>query len=203
MKFCVPSLSAVCNSLWAQRLQPARLLCPRDSPGGNAAAGCHFLLQGIFPPGNWTWISYICCTGSSLPLVPGKSKEKRDLPNVSEKLLYVSLSPCLFRIFFFFFQWRVVVYKNDFTRVALSSFSIFLFLWQFLFISVLKDTEDRSAFKVRHQSFELRKNTLNWIMVFTLRLKQVNFHFYSYCSHLPLLPAQSQIKINTLYGICN
>ena len=87
---------------------------------------------------------------------------------------------------FFFFQWRVVVYKNDFTRVALSSFSIFLFLWQFLFISVLKDTEDRSAFKVRHQSFELRKNTLNWIMVFTLRLKQVNFHFYSYCSHLPL-----------------
>ena len=26
-----------------------RLLCPWDSPGGNSAVGCHFLLQGIFP----------------------------------------------------------------------------------------------------------------------------------------------------------
>ena len=26
-----------------------RLLCPRDSPGGNSGVGCHFLLQGIFP----------------------------------------------------------------------------------------------------------------------------------------------------------
>ena len=29
-------------------LQPARLLCPQDSPGKNATVGCHFLLQGIF-----------------------------------------------------------------------------------------------------------------------------------------------------------
>ena len=24
-------------------------LCPWDSPGGNTAVGCHFLLQGMFP----------------------------------------------------------------------------------------------------------------------------------------------------------
>ena len=30
-------------------LQPARLLCPQDSPGKNTGVGCHFLLQGIFP----------------------------------------------------------------------------------------------------------------------------------------------------------
>ena len=30
-------------------LQPTRLLCPWDFPGKNAGAGCHFLLQGIFP----------------------------------------------------------------------------------------------------------------------------------------------------------
>ena len=30
-------------------LQPARLLCPWDSPGKNTGVGCHFLLQGIFP----------------------------------------------------------------------------------------------------------------------------------------------------------
>ena len=29
-------------------LEPARLLCPWDSPGKNTAVGCHFLLQGIF-----------------------------------------------------------------------------------------------------------------------------------------------------------
>ena len=28
---------------------PARLLCPRDSPGKNTGVGCHFLLQRIFP----------------------------------------------------------------------------------------------------------------------------------------------------------
>ena len=30
-------------------LQPARLLCPWDSPGGNPEMGCHTLLPGIFP----------------------------------------------------------------------------------------------------------------------------------------------------------
>ena len=30
-------------------LQPARLLCPSDSPGKNTGVGCHVLLQGIFP----------------------------------------------------------------------------------------------------------------------------------------------------------
>ena len=31
------------------RLKPARLLCPWDSPGKNTGVVCHFLLQGIFP----------------------------------------------------------------------------------------------------------------------------------------------------------
>ena len=29
-------------------LQPAKLLCPRDSPGKSTGVGCHALLQGIF-----------------------------------------------------------------------------------------------------------------------------------------------------------
>ena len=37
------------DSLRPQGLEPARLLCPRDSPGKNTAVGCHALLQGIFP----------------------------------------------------------------------------------------------------------------------------------------------------------
>ena len=37
------------NSLWPHRLQPTRLLCLWDFPGNSTGAGCHFLLQGIFP----------------------------------------------------------------------------------------------------------------------------------------------------------
>ena len=42
-------LSRVRLFVTPQGLQPARLLCPWDSPGQNTAVGCHALLQGIFP----------------------------------------------------------------------------------------------------------------------------------------------------------
>ena len=46
--------SVMSNSVQPNVLQPARLLCPWDSPmewveGKNTGVGCHFLLQGIFP----------------------------------------------------------------------------------------------------------------------------------------------------------
>ena len=44
---CV-SHSVMSNSLRPHGLQPARLLCPWDSPGKNTGVGCHFLPQGIF-----------------------------------------------------------------------------------------------------------------------------------------------------------
>ena len=37
----------VSDSLQPYGLQPARLLCPRDSPGKNTRVGCHALLQGM------------------------------------------------------------------------------------------------------------------------------------------------------------
>ena len=43
------SRSVVSNFLQPHGLQPARFLCPWDSPGKNTGVGCHFLLQGIFP----------------------------------------------------------------------------------------------------------------------------------------------------------
>ena len=36
------------DSVRRYRLQPARLLCPCNSPGKNTGVGSHFLLQGIF-----------------------------------------------------------------------------------------------------------------------------------------------------------
>ena len=45
---CACSIAKLCPTL-CNRLQPARLPYPWDSPGKNIEAGCHFLLQGIFP----------------------------------------------------------------------------------------------------------------------------------------------------------
>ena len=52
-------------------LQPARLLCPWDSPGKNTGVGCHFLLQGSSPPGDQMRVS---CTagGFFISEPPGK-----------------------------------------------------------------------------------------------------------------------------------
>ena len=43
---CVCVCAQLCLTPWGQ---PARLLCPWDSPDKNTEIGCHFLLQEIFP----------------------------------------------------------------------------------------------------------------------------------------------------------
>ena len=46
---CVCSAALSYLTLWQLRgVQPARLLCPWESPGKNTGVGCHFLLQGTF-----------------------------------------------------------------------------------------------------------------------------------------------------------
>ena len=40
--------SVISDFVQPHGLQPARLLCPWDSPGKNTGVGCHALLQGIF-----------------------------------------------------------------------------------------------------------------------------------------------------------
>ena len=42
-------VAQLCLTLWPHGLQPARRLCPWDSPGKNTAVGCHALLQGNLP----------------------------------------------------------------------------------------------------------------------------------------------------------
>ena len=49
---CVCARARALSHVWSlhpRGLQPARLLCPWDSPGKNTGVGCHSLLQGIFP----------------------------------------------------------------------------------------------------------------------------------------------------------
>ena len=47
------------ESLGLHELWPTRLHCPWDFPGNNTGVGCHFLLQGSFPPRDWTWVPCI------------------------------------------------------------------------------------------------------------------------------------------------
>ena len=53
-------------------MEPARLLCPWNSPGKNTGVGCHFLLQGIVQTQglNWRLQHLLHWQASSLPLVP-------------------------------------------------------------------------------------------------------------------------------------
>ena len=48
------------NSLGPDGLQPARLLCPWNSPDKDIGVGSHSLLQGIFWPRDWTWVLRHC-----------------------------------------------------------------------------------------------------------------------------------------------
>ena len=69
---CAASVTS--NYLWLYGLQPARLLCPWDSPGKNTGVGHHALLQGIFPTqGSNSRLSLLHWqAGSLLPVPPGK-----------------------------------------------------------------------------------------------------------------------------------
>ena len=49
MFFAMPMYLVMSDSLQPFGLQPTRLLCLWGFPGKNIGAGCHFLLQGIFP----------------------------------------------------------------------------------------------------------------------------------------------------------
>ena len=46
------------------QMQPARLLCPWDSPDKNTRVGFHALLQGIFPTQGWNpGLLHLTCIG--------------------------------------------------------------------------------------------------------------------------------------------
>ena len=64
--------------------QPARLLCPSDSPSKNTGVGCHALLQGIFltQGSNPRLLCLLDCQADSLlPAPHGKPIRNTDVPN--------------------------------------------------------------------------------------------------------------------------
>ena len=77
------SNSVIPDCLWPYALQPARLICPWDSPGKNTGVGCQDLLQGIFltQGSNPCLVHLLHWQMSSLPLVPPEK------PNVNTWIL--------------------------------------------------------------------------------------------------------------------
>ena len=66
-------VASVVSDSWQPRgLQPARLHCPRASPGKNTEVGCHALLRGIFPTQglNLFLLHLLHWHVNSLPLAP-------------------------------------------------------------------------------------------------------------------------------------
>ena len=66
------SRSVTSNSLQPHGLKPARLICPRDSPGKNTGVGCCILILGAFLPqgSNPHLLGLLHWQTGSLPLVP-------------------------------------------------------------------------------------------------------------------------------------
>ena len=62
-QLCVRHSLSMSDSLRPHGMQPARLLCPWDSPGKDSGVGCHALLQGILRPRDRTHVSCASFTG--------------------------------------------------------------------------------------------------------------------------------------------
>ena len=81
----VLSRSVVSDSLRPRGLQPARLLCPWDTPGMNTGVGCHALLQGVFltqgSNPSLLQVSYI----AGRVFLPGESHGQRSLAGCSPR----------------------------------------------------------------------------------------------------------------------
>ena len=61
-------------------LQPARVLCPWDSPGKNTRVGCRFLLQGVFSTqgSNLHLLYLLLWQAASLPLAPPRKPQGKN-----------------------------------------------------------------------------------------------------------------------------
>ena len=83
---CVLNHFSHVTSLRLYGLQPARLLCPWDSPGKNSGVDYHGLLQWIFLTRDQTLVSYIFCSiGRQVPY----HQHHRESPKMFTKTLKI------------------------------------------------------------------------------------------------------------------
>ena len=85
--------TCVCGSLQLHGLYPPGSSTPWDSPGKNTRAGCHFLLQGVFPTQGWN-LRLILAGRFFTTALPGKSiqfiiQSKQFLGSADEQIYYL------------------------------------------------------------------------------------------------------------------
>ena len=102
-------------------LQPARLLCPWDSPVKNTGVSCHACLQGIFPT-QGKCLGCVSCpalSGGSLPLAPtGKLgfRVKHTNLNLTHSKITKGESFLVLNFCFCLCEIKVIRGKSRFTR---------------------------------------------------------------------------------------
>ena len=135
---CVPVVS---NSLQPTWLQPARPLCPWDSPGKYTGVGCHFLLQGnLSNPGIEPESPASPALGSRFFTAEPLGKPQRKIKHLENRppvmghdhhyLFFSSLYIFLILSFFFFFFGQAVQYVGSSDQGSnLSPLGLLWFVW--------------------------------------------------------------------------
>ena len=131
----------VSNSLQPPCLQPARLLCPWDSPGKHTGVGCHFLLQGnLSNPGIEPESPASPALGSKFFTAEPLGKPQRKIKHLENRppvmghdhhyLFFSSLYIFLILSFFFFFFGQAVQYVGSSDQGSnLSPLGLLWFVW--------------------------------------------------------------------------
>ena len=113
------SVAESCLILWGHGVEPARLLCPENSPFNYTGVGCYSLLQGIFTTQRWNQ-HLLLWQLDSLPLVhPGSPFFLYELISLSTfllwlldlnvKILLTLRSQIIFYTFFYYLQFQFYI----------------------------------------------------------------------------------------------
>ena len=127
------SRSVVSDSLRPHGLQPNRLLCPRNFPGENTGVGCHFLLQGIFQPRDWSRVTSIAGRFFTVWATREAQKvsyrwENSELNKIKCNLLHRGLTGfCFLLLIFNYYMPFNILYLAIYLFVSI----LFLLLWTF------------------------------------------------------------------------
>ena len=113
MHACVLAASAVSDSLWPYGPQPARLLCPWNSPSENTGVDHHALFQGIFPTqgSNPGLLCLLRWQAGSLPLAP-PGKPINTFFSLFLKILHVSDIICYLSFSAWLISLRMIIPRS-------------------------------------------------------------------------------------------
>ena len=124
-RWCCCLVAKSCHQLFfdPHGLQPTRPLCPWDSPGKNIGAGCHFLLQGIFPNQRSNTVLPHC--RQTLPTEPpGNCSANRFISTIFLDSIYMHQYTTVFS----FWLTSLCIVGSRFIYLIRTDLNVFLFM---------------------------------------------------------------------------